>query len=177
MSVSQKIKSVITSVLYIALALILILKPDNGMIITAAVLSLALLIYGIRFLYFYFTLSRHMVGGRRELYISVILLDLAFFVLALKDIPQIYIAIYLIIFHILSGVIDFLRSVESLQFRAPVWRFKLISGIIHIIIAVLCVVFIRSTEILVYVYSAGLIYSAATRIINAFSKKSFVYIQ
>ena len=177
MSGGQRIKNVLIGVLIILGAVILIVFPEEGILITASILSISLFVYGIKTLINYITLTRHMVGGRIMLYLAVVVLDLGMFTMMLTNIPKIYIALYLVVVYAFSGAIDILRALEAKKYQAPSWRFSLISGIISVVIAILCIVFIGSTNMIVYLYSAGLIYSAIVRIITAFRKTAIVYIQ
>ena len=177
MSNGQRIKSVLIGVLILLGAVIMIAFPKEGMIITAGILSLSLFIYGIKTLIYYITIARHMVGGRIMLYIAVVVLDLGMFTMMLTNIPKIYIVLYLVVVYAFSGVVDILRALEAKKYQAPLWRLSLISGIISIVIAILCIVFIGSTNMIVYLYCAGLIYSAIVRIVTACRKTAIVYIQ
>lgn len=177
MSGGQRIKNVLIGVLIILGAVILIAFPEEGIIITASILSLSLFVYGIKTLIYYITMTRHMVGGRIMLYLAVVVLDLGMFTMMLTNIPKMYIALYLVVVYAFSGAIDILRALEAKKYQAPSWRFSLISGIISVVIAILCIVFIGSTNMIVYLYSAGLIYSAIARIVTAFRKTAIVYIQ
>ena len=177
MSGGQRIKNVLIGILIILGAVILIAFPEEGIIITASILSLSLFVYGIKTLIYYITMTRHMVGGRIMLYLAVVVLDLGMFTMMLTNIPKMYIALYLVVVYAFSGAIDILRALEAKKYQAPSWRFSLISGIINVVIAILCIVFIGSTNLIVYLYSAGLIYSAIARIITAFRKTAIVYIQ
>ena len=177
MSGGQRIKNVLIGILIILGAVILIAFPEEGIIITASILSLSLFVYGIKTLIYYITMTRHMVGGRIMLYLAVVVLDLGMFTMMLTNIPKMYIALYLVVVYAFSGAIDILRALEAKKYQAPSWRLSLTSGIISVVIAILCIVFIGSTNMIVYLYSAGLIYSAIVRIITAFRKTAIVYIQ
>ena len=177
MSSGQRIKNVLIGVLIILGAVILIAFPEEGIIITASILSLSLFVYGIKTLIYYITMTRHMVGGRIMLYLAVVVLDLGMFTMMLTNIPKMYIALYLVVVYAFSGAIDILRALEAKKYQAPSWRLSLTSGIISVVIAILCIVFIGSTNMIVYLYSAGLIYSAIARIVTAFRKTAIVYIQ
>ena len=177
MSGGQRIKNVLIGILIILGAVILIAFPEEGIIITASILSLSLFVYGIKTLIYYITMTRHMVGGRIMLYLAVVVLDLGMFTMMLTNIPKMYIALYLVVVYAFSGAIDIMRALEAKKYQAPSWRLSLTSGIISVVIAILCIVFIGSTNMIVYLYSAGLIYSAIARIITAFRKTAIVYIQ
>ena len=180
MSSGQRIKNVVIGVLIILGAVILIAFPEEGLTITVCILSISLFVYGIKTLIYYFTMARHMVGGRIMLYLAIVVLDLGMFTMMMTDVPsrdKIYIALYLLAVYAFSGAIDILRALEAKKYQASSWKFSLVSGIISVVIAILCIVFIGSTNMIVYLYSAGLIYSAIVRIVTAFRKTAIVYIQ
>ncbi|MBQ7715559.1 MAG: DUF308 domain-containing protein [Clostridia bacterium] len=177
MNIVQRIKNVLLGVLIILSSVIIMAFPDVGLIIVAAILCFSLFIYGIKSLIFYYSMARHMVGGRIILYLGIIILDFGMFALMLTDIPRFYIVLYLLVIYAFSGVIDILRSLEAKKYQASSWKLFLASGVINIVVAVLCIVFIKRGDMIVYFYGAGLIYSAAVRIISAFRKTAIVYIQ
>ena len=177
MSSAQRIKNILIGLGIILGSVILIAFPEEGLVIASAILSLSLFIYGIKTLIYYFTMARHMVGGRIMLYLAVIVLDFGMFTMMMTTIPRIYIVLYLLFIYAFAGAIDVLRALEAKKYQAPSWRFSLISGILNVVIAILCVVFITSTRMIVYLYCAGLIYSAVVRIVTAFRKTAIVYIQ
>lgn len=176
----QRIRSIIIGCLMMACGILILVIPNLGYGIVALILSVAMLLYGIRTLVYYFTMARNMVGGRGILYIGVIVLDLGIFTLTIADNGTVFIIIYLLTIHLFSGLVDILRALEAKRILAPFWKHKLSYGIVNIVIAVAAFisgVILRSTDMLVYIYSAGLIYSAISRIITAFRKTAIVYIQ
>lgn len=177
MSGGQRIKNILIGIAIILGALILIAFPEDGIIITASILSLSLFIYGIKTLIYYVTMARHMVGGRIMLYLAVVVLDLGMFTMMLTNIPKIYIVLYLVVVYAFAGVVSILRALEAKRYQAPMWKLSPISGIINVVIAILCIIFMRSTNMIVYLYCAGLIYSAIVRIVTAFRETAIVYIQ
>ena len=50
-------------------------------------------------------------------------------------------------------------------------------GLIWIVMAIICLVFIKKTWLAVIIYSLGLIYSGLMHIITAFRKNNMIYIQ
>ncbi len=177
MSSGQRIKNILIGIAIILGALILIAFPEEGIILTASILSISLFIYGIKTLIYYVTMARHMVGGRIMLYLAVVVLDLGMFTMMLTNIPKIYIVLYLVVVYAFAGVVSILRALEAKRYQAPMWKLSLISGIINVVIAILCIIFMRSTNMIVYLYCAGLIYSAIVRIVTAFRETAIVYIQ
>ena len=177
MSTGQRFINVFTGLLTIALGIYLILDPADGFTVVATILSFSLSVCGIRYLVYYFTMARHMVGGKLMLYVSIIALDLGIFTASLLDTPNFYIILYLIGMHAFSGVIDILRGLEARSYGGASWKLSIAHGAVSILIAIACVVFLRSVNVLVYIYAAGLIYSALMRIAAAFRRTAIIYIQ
>ena len=177
MSKLQRIENILFGVFLILIGIVMIHLPNEGFYIAALILCLSLLSRGVKDIIYYFTMARHMVGGRSVLVKGIILLDLGFFTMAMSDIPRIYLVLYLLGYHAFVGVIDVLRALEAKRFEAPTWKISMGYGLINIGIAVACVFFIHSVEGIVYVYSAGLIYSALNRIASSFRRTAVVYIQ
>lgn len=167
---------IITGILMIFFSIFIAYHPDIGLQTAACILGLSLTIYGVRTLIYYFRMARHMVGGKYMLYIGLIVLDFGMFTLALTHIPRIYVVLYLIVFNAFSGVIDILSGLEAKRMEAS-WKLRVMHGIMGVLIAVLCLVFLRSDMLLVYAYAFGLFYSACVRIVSALRKTAIIYIQ
>ena len=105
------------------------------------------------------------------------MIDIGLFSLSMTNIPFVFVILYLAAIHAFSGAIDVLRSLEAKGYKAPSWRFSMISGAVNIIVAILCIVFLSSERMIVYIYAAGLIWAAVSRIISACRKTAVVYIQ
>ena len=180
MSKFRRIRDIIIGVFMLLLALIMIILPEDSFGIIILILTVSMFVYGFRLLWFYFTMSRHMVGGKSTLYRAIIVLDLALFLVSAVALSRIIVLIYLIFIFIFTGIIDILRSFEAKSNGAVNWRFKMIAGIIAVLFAIALIVvglFFQREDILVYGYSITLIYSAVTRIVTAFKKTAVVYIQ
>lgn len=177
MSTGRRIGNVLTGVMMLALSLLLvILDGGAGFVLVAVILSLTLVAAGLRALHYYFTMARHMVGGKAMLCRGVILLDLGVFTTTLTDVPKLYIVLYLLAVHAFAGAVDILRSLEARRLQAS-WRLNMTTGVVNVAVAVLCVVFLRSADMIVLIYSAGLFYSACVRIASAFRRTAVAYIQ
>ena len=179
MTLVQRIKSIVSALLMIASAVVMLLYPDGGFAFLALILSVSLTLYGLRTLLYYFSMARHMVGGKRILYQGVILFDLGIFTLTMVDNPKIYIILYLLGIHAFAGVIDILRAMEARRFDGP-WRMDMATGIVNVTIAILAVIcgfFLNNMQDIVYIYASGLLYSAVLKIVNALRKTSIIYIQ
>ena len=109
----QKITTISMALLSITIAVIMLFLPDIGYMFILLIVSLALVVAGIRGLYNYFTLSRFMVGGKRSLYMGIFFLDMGIFTSTLYDLPKTYILIYLAIIHGFSGLVEVLRVYET----------------------------------------------------------------
>ena len=162
----------------IAVALVLIFNPsDIAYMIILLIMSVALAISGIKDIIFYFTMARHMIGGKMILVQGVIILDFALLTASLSDVPTIYILLYLIGIHAFSGVVEVLRAMESKKSVEGPWKLKFSHGIINFALAIACLIFIRHSETALIIYSIGLIYSAIVRIFSAFRKTAFILIE
>lgn len=136
-------------------------------------------VYGIRLLIYYFSMARHMVGGKSTLYQAIIVLDLGLFTGSMISMSDYIVTIYLLSIFAFSGVIDILRSLEAKKNGAS-WRMKFITGCISVIMALALVVtglVQRNTTYLVYGYCFTLVYSGIMRIVASFRKTAMVYIQ
>ena len=176
----QRIKSAASGLVIILVGALMIRFPEIGFHTAGGILSLALLVLGIRSLYYYFSMARYMVDGRKSLYKGIILLNFALFTASLKDIPIAYIILYLIGIYAFAGVVDILRVRDARSMDASSWKLKMLTGAGNLIIVILCLYFgfVRdSVDMVVYIFAAGLFYSGLMRIISAFRRSEIVYIQ
>ena len=176
----QRVKKVLAGLLMLVCCAALASDPDFGFYFVALILSISLLLYALRSLIYYFTMARHMVGGKSILFRGIIVLDLAVFTLSMVDDPKLYIILYLLGIHAFSGLMGILRALEARRYQSPAWRRSMLSGAVNLVIAVLAVIaglFLPDTHDLVYLYAACLFYSACVQIASAFRKTAIVYIQ
>ena len=172
----KRIINITTSIFMILFGMLLIASPNDTYVLVILVLSLTFALIGLKDLIYYFTMARFMVNGRLILFKGVILLDFGLVSASLIDMPKIYLILYLVVIHAFSGVVEILRAKESKNYGSS-WKLKLSHGIVNILLALCCMVFIKKTNIAIYIYAAGLIYSAAIRIITALRKTALIYIQ
>lgn len=165
MSRRKKIENIIIILLMLICALAFLADPEDGYIIVIFIMCVSLFLYGTKLLIYYFAMARHMVGGKKILYLGMILFDLGVFVVVLADIPRLYIMFYLLGTLIFSGVIDVLRYKEQFRYNAA-HRMKLIQGIINISIGIVGLFFLKSNLVVVYLYVLGMFTSIAGRIYN-----------
>ena len=174
----QRIRKILFNLVVIAFAAYFIYDPSDDVYkFIVYVLATVMAVKGIRDIFFYFTMARHMVGGRLILFQGVIIFDFALFTASLSDVPKIYILMYLIGIHAFSGIIEILRSREAKRTVAGPWKLKFSHGIVNIALAIACLVFIRYSGTVIIIFGLGLIYSSTVRIISALRKTAFIVIQ
>ena len=176
MSKLRRIANLLLSLLMIAGGVVLMLDPENGLPLVALVLGLALMIYGIHKLVYYITMARHMVGGLLLLFISVIAIDISVFALTQIEDPRLSIVLYLVCYNAFTGVLAIARAVESKIFKSR-WLPSFIHGVINVVLAVLCLVFVGSDQIVIAIFCFGLFYNAFARLVSAFKPTEVIYIQ
>ncbi len=180
MSYFQRLRSAFSGLLILLYVVILLLLPEQGYALAVLLLSISLLIKGVRKLIYYFTLARHMVGGKSVLYHALIMIDLSIFTIHVASMTSLTILIYLLGIYVFSGAVDILRALEARKYGTHFWKLKLINGIIGVAFAlVLFVIGIssHSTILMLIGYCITLVYSAVLKILSAFRKTAIVYIQ
>ena len=173
----QRIKTFFIGAFRIVIGALLMYFPKEAFPFVTSILGLALMVWGIKHLYYYFTMARFMVDGRIILILGVILLDLGVLSASLVDVPKIYIILYLIIIHAFSGIIQILRTAESMRYGAKSWRLNLAHGVFEIAIVIACFIFIKNPGTVAFIFGIGLINSGIISIITSFRKSALVYIQ
>ena len=173
----QRIKEIIAGLLMVMGATVMIADPQFGYMYIVMVLAIVLIVLGIKRLFYYFTMAKYMVDGKESLYKGVLLLDFGALTGSLTEVPQFYVLAYLISIHAFTGLVKILRAREARSQGAKSWRFKMAQGIIDLVMAILCIIFINEESIAVLIYATGIIYSALLKITIAFRRTKFVYIQ
>ena len=174
----QRFESILSGLAIILASLLIFWLPDPeyGILVVVLILIFSLLFSGLRCLVYYLTMARHMVGGKAMLYVGILRLDLVAFTLTLTDVPRIYVVLYVLSYHAFSGVVGILRGLEAKKLEAPSWRLKTLTGVVNILIAAACGIFIHSGKLVIWLYCAGLLYSGCVRIVSAFRRSAIVYI-
>lgn len=179
MSNLQRTKEVCKALVMILFGLLLLIAPEEGYYLVTVVLSISLTVSGIRSLVFYFTMARHMIGGKEVLYKGLILMDVGLFTFTMVDIPLVYVICYILICHAFAGAVDIMKAFEARKIESPAWKASMTYGVCNLAIAVgtfVAGILRGSASAVVWIYSAGLIYSAFARIRTAFRKTAIVYI-
>ena len=178
MTLFQRIGKILIGIFMIIFAVLFIMDPtEDTYQVLVAILAFGLAVKGLKDIIFYFTMARHMVGGKMILFQGVVVLDFAMLTGALADVPKPYVLLYLILIHAFSGVVEVLRAMEAKRTVAGPWKIKLTHGVINLGLALACFVFIRHTGTAIIIYSIGLIYAALIRIMSAFRRTAFVLIK
>lgn len=182
MSSFSRIKNIITGVLMLLFAFLVILIPKQAIPLIALILGLSLYIRGFRLLFYYFSMARHMVGGKSVLYRSIITLDIAILMtsaIAAIAMSRQIVVIYLLIIYAFAGFVNVLRALEAKKYGAPYWKPKFITGVIEVLFAIALLIigmFIGDPVILAYGCAISLMYSAVIKIIGAFRRTAVVYV-
>ena len=179
MTLAQRIGKIIGALLTVLCAWVVYRMGEDGFLLVSLLLSISLIIYGARNIIFYFTMARHMVDGRNTLYIGVIAMDFGIFTMSASENKGLFIVVYLLAAHAVSGVVSILRAMEARRLDAPLWRLNLAEGIANLGIAGAAVLFgviLGNMRNLTLIYVAGLLYSALLRLISVFRKTAIVYI-
>ena len=171
----QRFRTILESLMMLLCVAILLYARDAGYQIIALILSIVLIVSGVRYLTFYFSMARNMVDGKLTLFYGIISLDLGFFAYTLQDIPPIYIALYLLVTHLFSGVVGVLRAMEARRMGSR-WGLSMAIGAANILLAVACGFCLNRLSLLTYVYAIGLTYSACLRMAQAFRRSAIIYI-
>lgn len=178
MTIFQRIINIFIGIIMLTAAIFLIYDRSTGAYeFIIAVLTTGLTIKGLKDIIFYFTMARHMVGGKLILFQGVIVFDFALFTGSLSNVPKIYILLYLIFVYAFSGVIGVLRAMESRRTVAGPWKMKFTHGLVDFLLALACLIFIRQENTALIIYCLGLIYSAIMRIISSFRRTTFILIE
>jgi len=179
MSLAKRVGSIAAGLLMIAFSIIICIFQEYALPIISGVFSLTLTVLGIRLLFFYLTMARHMVSGKAMLFIGIMLLEMGMFTSTLRDIPQGYLILYLMGVHAFAGGVAVLRALEAKRFDSPSWKASLALGILNILAAAAALVgglIFHSVRMVIFIYSAGVINSALVRIGTAFQKTAVAYI-
>ncbi len=176
MNIMQRIKGAFVGLVMIIAGIIFFLTPTKSYPFITAILCLGLLFRGFQLLFFYFRMARFMVDGRSMLYQATIMIDLGLFTGSLTQVPLVYVMLYLIAINLFSGGIDILRAMEAKKYGSA-WKMTFVSGLISVLMAVACLIFIKAIKWAVMIYALGVIYSGAMRIAQSFRKTKMVYIQ
>ena len=175
MTIRQRVQQIMLGMIMILFALIMIAYDEKSYPFIVAFYAIALEFQGYRLIWYYITMARHMVGGRSILYRGILFVDFGVFTGSLVFVPHIYVLLYLTGTLAFSAVVDLLRAKEAKTIQSP-WKMKALQGTMELVTAMICMLFMHTPTLVVDVCSAGFLFSALTRIINAFRRMPVVTI-
>ena len=171
------LKALFIALLKIACCIIILFVPEIGIDMVILMLGVVLLLYGLRKVFYFFSMGIHMIGGKIILYEGIIFVDIGLFTLTLNSLPKQMVMIYLLLYYVIEGAIETFRAVESRKVESKYWKGKLVNGILYFADAITCLVYINSFEMMSIILCVGIIYSAIAQVVLAFRRETFVYIQ
>lgn len=175
MTIRQKISQVLAGILMLCLSVLLIIWGEKAYPLILGIYCLVLEVAGLRMIWYYMRMARFMVGGLTILYRGILAFDFGLFAGSLAFVPSIYVLLYLCGTMAFSGIVDLLRAREAKGVQGH-YKLKTFQGIVIIIIALLCIFFMRQQEMVVDIYAIGLVFSAIMRIVNAFRTAPIIVI-
>ena len=159
MTIGQKLKNVLSAISMILIGIAMLFFGEKAYMAIIGVFSLTLDIMGIRKLIFYFSMARYMVGGRNILFRGILLFDFGIFTGSLVWVPQVYILLYLAGTLAFSGVVNIIGASEVKRIESS-WKLKTFQGIVKILFAISCLLFMHSEIRVVDICAIGFIFSA-----------------
>ena len=178
MTKKRRVINFITGILLILFGPILVTAGEDGIGVVLFMMFIAFFIGAVQGFWFYFTMARHMVGGKTMLYRSLILLDLSAFSFTVGRGGALMGVLYVAAIQFLAGAIGVLRAADAKRFGGH-WRLMLVYGIICILFALAVIVsglMYHSFALAVIVYSIGLFTTGISRVVSAFRRTAIVYI-
>lgn len=175
MTVWQKFKNVFLAVSMILIGVAMLFFGEKAYMAIIGLFSLWLEILGFRKLIFYFSMGRYMVGGRNILFRGIIFIDFGIFTGSLVWVPKGYILMYLAGMLAFSGLVNIIGAREAKRIESS-WKFKTFQGVIKILFAISCMIFMRSEVRVVNICAIGFILSALMSIANTFRRHQVITI-
>ena len=177
MSKMRRMWNILAAIFMIQSALFLMFVPDIAFELIAVFVGIMLTYYGLKYLIYYLTHAQHMVGGKRMLLVGLIMFDLGVSATVLYDQARFIMIIYVVGANLVYAVLGIARAIGNKKDGNSGWKIDFAQGIGNIILASLCLIFINHVEIPVFIYSAGVIYSAVLKIIASCRRTAIVYVQ
>ena len=113
MTRTKRIINIIEALVMLALAIYLAMFPTSSLPLVLGIIALGMTVKGIRALMYYFSMAKHMVGGKTVLYRGIILLDIGILTSSLADAPDRSLVIYITAVCIFTGLVAVLRAREE----------------------------------------------------------------
>lgn len=175
MTIWQKIENVMLAVSMILMGIVLLVFGEKAYMAIIGVFALSMEIMGIRKLWYYFSMARYMVGGRNILFIGILFFDFGVLTGSLVWVPKIYVLMYLAGTLAFSGLVNLVGANESRRIQSS-WKLKTFQGVVKLIFAVSCLIFMGSGARVVNICAIGFILSAVMSIANTFRRQQVITI-
>ncbi len=176
MEKSSRILNLIIAAALLVFVIVIIAVPDRSPYLIVIVLGIGLMLYGLHGLVFFFTMARHMIGGKRIFFRGLLCLDLGVFIFSgYNNGSDLLILLYLVVYLFLSGVIALLHAREAKRSSSP-WKLHFVQAIFNLGIGVIGLIFIRSIYAVVYVFAAYLTITALNRLLTAMRRNAVIFI-
>ena len=179
MTKTRRITEILLALIMIGFAIVMFMMPERSLLMIVTILGIGFTLEGFRTLIYYFQMARYMVGGESSLFRGIIFLDLGLFVSSLINTGTFYIVLYIAVGNVLTGVFALMKANETRNLGSGKWILSAAYGAVMIVLSIVIIagqLFWHNTDITVYAYSAGLLYSALRRLSNAFSRTAIAYI-
>ncbi len=175
MTIWQKLRNVLLAVSMIIVGVTMLVFGEEAYMAIIGIFALALEIKGIRMLWFYFRMARHMVGGQNIFFRGILFFDFGIFTGSLVWVPRAYVLMYLAGTLAFSGVVDLLGANEARGIQSS-WKLKTFEGVVKVLIAISSLILVRSGTRVVDVCAIGFIFSAVMRIASTFRRQQVITI-
>ena len=176
----QRVKSFLGGLVTVLFGGILYWVPFMGVDLISLVVTVSLLVLGLKNLLFYAAMSRHMVGGKYSLFAGIILTELGICVYMMKSFSPVYVMFYLLAIHSFYGIVDIMVALRARKLRSKSWRIKLLTGLGNLSLGILAIYFGFTGEdvfMVIYIYALGIAYTGIMRMANAFRRTAVPYIE
>ena len=176
MNKTQRALTMVKSIFFIICAVIMLAYPEEGYRTVVLILDIMLLVQGFSQLVYYFTMTRHMVGGLSTLFKSIFLIDLGLFILTYKEAPKKLVMIYLIALCGFSAIVAVMNIMKGLKIKSPAWKGQCVRAVVAITVAIICICNIDSSATATVIFSIGMIIAAVSDIILCFKDTEMLYV-
>ena len=172
----QKFTNILTAIFMSLFGLLILTMGEQAYLLIIVVLAIALFVYSIRMLVYYFKMARFMVGGKEILIRGILFLDLFIFIGSLSTVPTTYVLLYMVGMLAFSGVVDIMNAMDLKKMQGQ-WKLQILRGAICVIGAIVCIVKMNTPSTVVAIFCFMLFYNAMMRIINAVRPSEIISIQ
>lgn len=131
---------IITAVIYAALGVFFILKPDTAFITIGKILAVAILIIGLARIAFYFSDKNFLGIQRNGLTVGLVTSIVAVFLLVKPEFTATLVGFALGFAVILAGIMQFQNALDLKHFNQTNWGILLVIGLIEIVLGVIALI-------------------------------------